>query len=169
MGNDTLITDDAALKLTEGQGAGYDLVRSSVSYALNDNVENLELLGRHNTNGKGNALANSIEGNSGDNVLSGKGGADTLDGHAGKDILHGGASSDTFVFSTGSGKDVIADFENGLDKIDLQDFHAVSDFADLQAHHLKVSGDDLIIRYGHDSITISNMGKADLDVSDFQF
>lgn len=169
MGNDILITDDAATRLTERAGAGHDLVRSTVSYTLNGNVENLELLGHNDTTGKGNALANYMLGNSGDNVLYGKAGSDVLIGAGGNDLLFGGASSDAFVFATGSGKDVIADFTNGVDYIKLSDLTAATDFADLKAHHLKVSGDDLVIHYGQDSITISNTDKADLDATDFQF
>lgn len=73
-------------------------------------------------------------GNNGGNVLNGGAGADKLDGGAGgdviiggagKDIMTGGTSSDTFVFKTatetGSGwnRDVITDFQHGVDKIDL--------------------------------------------------
>ncbi|WP_064691461.1 choice-of-anchor Q domain-containing protein [Rhizobium aegyptiacum] len=73
-------------------------------------------------------------GNNGGNVLNGRAGADKLDGGAGadviiggagKDVMTGGTSSDTFVFKTatesGSGwdRDVITDFQKGVDKIDL--------------------------------------------------
>jgi Ca2+-binding RTX toxin-like protein len=49
----------------------------------------------------------------------GNGGSDTLDGGAGNDALHGGIGADTFMFSVASGKDVILDFQNNIDQIEI--------------------------------------------------
>jgi len=50
-----------------------DTVRSSVSFSLPGDVENLVLTGTSDINGTGNALANILTGNEGNNVLDGDG------------------------------------------------------------------------------------------------
>ena len=90
-GNDTYIVDnggDVVSEATAGTAGGVDLVKSSISYALGDNLENLTLTGTDNINGTGNALNNTITGNSGNN---------SLDGGGGVDILIGGAGDDTYT------------------------------------------------------------------------
>jgi Ca2+-binding RTX toxin-like protein len=115
-------------------------VRSSVSWTLGNNLENLTLTGVAAINGSGNALDNVLIGNAAANVLNGGAGNDRLDGGAGNDTLIGGAGTDTltggvgadrFVFSSLSelGKDgagdVILDFSRLQgDKIDLSKLDA---------------------------------------------
>ncbi|GFE49973.1 hypothetical protein So717_17260 [Roseobacter cerasinus] len=53
----------------------------------------------------------------GDDTIYGNDGNDTLDGGAGDDVLTGGQGADTFVFSVGSGQDVIEDFSLAEDLI----------------------------------------------------
>ena len=67
-----------------------------------------------------------LYGGSGKDTLEGGKGKDTLQGDAGKDIMFGGSSADTFVFTKTSDSkvkaskaDVIKDFEQGKDHIDL--------------------------------------------------
>jgi Ca2+-binding RTX toxin-like protein len=114
-------------------GAGTDVVQSSVSHALSDNVENLILTGTAAINGSGNALGNTLTGNAAANVLNGSAGNDILIGGAGNDMLIGGAGNDTFIFTalsdmgtTGAITDVINDFVRGQDKIDLGTLDAVT-------------------------------------------
>lgn len=80
---------------------------------------------------KGTAAADSLDGLGGNDVVRGYGGADTLDGGAGDDtlrgegggdVLIGGEGADTFAIRAGKwgeGDDVIADFQTGLDTVDL--------------------------------------------------
>jgi Ca2+-binding RTX toxin-like protein len=168
-GDDTLIVDDGKTKLVESKGEGNDTVESSASYKLGANVENLVLIGKGDINGTGNSDANELSGTNGDNVLVGRGGADTLNGHRGDDILSGGAGSDLFLFSKGSGHDVIKDFKPGEDHIDVSGLNGIVDFDEMIAHHLKVSGDDLVIHAGNDSITLEHVSKAALDFHDFYY
>ena len=71
-----------------------------------------------------------LSGGSGRDVLRGGAGYDDLDGGSGADLLHGGRGADAFVFRwgddsrPGSGADVIRDFQEGLDIIDLGDLDA---------------------------------------------
>ena len=61
-------------------------MRSSVTYTLAANVENLVLTGAAAINGTGNALDNMLTGNAGNNTLDGGLGADTMAGGLGNDI-----------------------------------------------------------------------------------
>ncbi len=56
----------------------------------------------------------------GNDTLDGGNGNDTLIGGGGNDALTGGNGNDTFVYSSGEGFDVIDDFQNGIDKIDIR-------------------------------------------------
>jgi Ca2+-binding RTX toxin-like protein len=88
LGNDIYVVDNAGDLVTEGFNEGTDEARSSIDYALTDNVENLTLTGSANINGTGNGDANTITGNTGNN---------TLDGGAGADTLIGGLGNDTYL------------------------------------------------------------------------
>lgn len=76
-GNDTYYVNNESDIVTERQGEGIDTVRSTVSYNLSANVENLILDGSTSINGIGNALDNVLTGNSANNSLYGGAGSDT--------------------------------------------------------------------------------------------
>lgn len=67
----------------------------------------------------GGGGADRIFGGNGNDELDGGGQGDTLAGGRGDDILTGGGGADTFVFGRMAGNDVITDFGNGADNIDL--------------------------------------------------
>ena len=52
-------------------------------------------------------------------------------GTSGDDTLTGGAGADTFFFGLNQGNDVVTDFANGEDFIDLTQFPTISSFSDL--------------------------------------
>lgn len=93
-GDDTYVVDDTGDVVTEVVNSGADTIRSSISYALPDNVERLELIGTEAIDATGNDAGNALVGNLGDNVLRGLAGDDTLDGGAGNDVLEGGHGHD---------------------------------------------------------------------------
>ncbi|MBF4102889.1 hypothetical protein INT80_11385 [Gallibacterium anatis] len=82
------VVDNSGDKVIEANESGYDIVKSTISYQLADNVEELQLLSASAINGTGNRLNNRIVGNSGNNVL---------DGGLGDDILIGGEGNDTYL------------------------------------------------------------------------
>ena len=118
LGNDTYIVDEAGDFVTENLLEGNDTVKSSITYSLNENVENLTLTGTANINGTGNALDNTLTGNDASNLLNGAtgndqlfggSGNDTLIGATGDDVLKGGIGNDTYELNLGDGQDVIDD------------------------------------------------------------
>jgi len=88
-----VIVEDATL--TE-----VDLVKSSATYTLGANLENLTLIGSASVNGTGNTQDNVLTGNIGNNSLDGSGGNDTLDGSFGTDTLIGGAGNDYYILNS---------------------------------------------------------------------
>lgn len=126
IGNDIYILHSRQQTVAEFANEGTDTVRSTVDYALGENVENLTLQEYPvfflpgPLVGTGNDLENVLIGNSEDNVLSGRNGNDTLWGgsgiyrdseaiRSGSDLLIGGAGNDTYLFRVGDGIDMIDD------------------------------------------------------------
>lgn len=114
-GNDIYKVDDALDNVQESASAGIDLVQSTVSFTLRDNVEALQLLNSASLSGTGNAAANLLQGNAAANLLNGAAGNDILQGAAGADnlqdtignnLLYGGAGDD--ILNAGSGNDFLA-------------------------------------------------------------
>jgi Ca2+-binding RTX toxin-like protein len=64
--------------------------------------------------------ADQLFGEWGDDTLFGDAGADSIDGGIGADHLSGGADSDRFIFRGNFGNDIVLDFEDGSDKLDLR-------------------------------------------------
>ena len=85
VGNDLYFVDNVGDTVQENLDAGKDTVKSSVTYTLAVNVENLILTGASALNGTGNTLKNVLTGNAGANILNGLSGADTMIGGLGND------------------------------------------------------------------------------------
>lgn len=123
-GDDTYAVENAADQVLELAGEGTDLVGSSISYTLTDNVENLTLTGDEHISGWGNAATNIIRGNYRDNALDG--------GSAGNDALLGGLGNDSYIVShagvtvverTGEGHDTVYAFINFALGANLEDLN----------------------------------------------
>jgi VCBS repeat-containing protein len=121
-GNDSYFVDDIGDQVSENLNDGTDLVYSTITYTLGDNVESLVLLAPadpsigQDINGTGNELDNRIDGNSGNNILSGLDGNDAFFGWGGTDTLIGGAGDDTYY--VGNGSDVIIEnLDEGTDVV----------------------------------------------------
>jgi Ca2+-binding RTX toxin-like protein len=96
-GNDTYEVDNIADVIVEIAGGGVDTVRSTITYTVAANLENLTLDGTDAISGTGNDVRNVMVGNSAANTLSGQGGNDFIDGGEGADALIGGIGDDTYV------------------------------------------------------------------------
>ena len=117
IGSDIYLVDSVADVVTELAGQGIDTVRSSVDYALKANFETLILTGTLGIGGVGNSAANTITGNSGNNTIRGAGGHDVLTGAGGNDTFKYNAITDSGL--TAGTRDVISDFVQSADRIDL--------------------------------------------------
>ena len=108
-GNDTFVVDNTLSSVVEALNAGTDEIRSSVSYTLGANVENLTAIGAAKVTLTGNTLANVLTANNAGNRLIG--GA-----NGGIDSLVGGAGNDTFVVS--SAGSTVTDTLGGIDLVE---------------------------------------------------
>jgi len=119
----------------------------------------------------------TLFGNDGNDSLDGGNGNDILVAGAGNDTLTGGAGADIFVIDPNSGNVVITDFENGVDRMDIQAFNInVNDpFAGQYQGYLSNVGNDTIITF-YDmanngaqvaEITLQNFDYTLIDVTDY--
>ncbi len=109
----------------------------------------------------------TIFGGTGDDTILGEGGIDRLGGGRGDDVLTGGTFGDTFVFRRGWGDDVVTDFVNGQDKVDLSAFHFTG-FAAVNARAVAVPGGLLLdfATAGGGTLFLVGMTKALFDATD---
>lgn len=78
--------------------------------------------------------------------------------------LHGGAGADRFQFFAGHRVDLIADFQNGMDKIDF--FSGPTRFEDLA---FVQSGANTVIQHAGSRIIVADADVGEFDRSDFWF
>lgn len=116
---------------------------------------------------EGGAGADDLDGGAGNDSLFGGEGNDLLNGGAGDDVLTGGAGSDIFEIYPGSGRDVITDFTNGVDRIEIDGFGRSAVEALIGAAR-QVGGDVVLDLGAGRSITLQDFRLADLDLADFR-
>jgi serralysin len=149
-GVDFIIASNKANHISTG--AGNDFVDGNGG---NDRIN----LGSGNDVGLGGAGRDQISGGSGN---------DTINGDSGNDHLCGGAGRDVFVFGTNAGRDIVADFRNGQDQIDLTAL-GLTQFADLSAR-IAAKGHDTVISLGeHGNVTLKGVAVGQIDAGDFIF
>jgi Ca2+-binding RTX toxin-like protein len=108
-----------------GAAGGRDLVTSSVSYVLGDQLDDLLLTGIGAIDGTGNGLGNTLTGNGAANRLEGGDGNDRLTGAAGADLLIGGAGDDVFIIDAAD--TVVEALDGGFDTVESTGSHALPD------------------------------------------
>ncbi len=149
VGNDIYVIDTVSDTILENTGEGSDTVRTSISYSLGGNLENLTALSTSNLSLTGNSLNNIITGNSGNNVLVGGAGADTLNGGLGVDTVRYVASSAAVNVNLGTnvniGDAAAGDIIYNIEQIEGSNFNDTITGG--------VSGDVLIGLNGSDSLT----------------
>lgn len=109
--------------------------------------------------GSGN---DDLNGGIGRDILKGGSGHDTLIAGRGKDRLTGNTGDDTFVFKHRDGANVIRDFGNGNDVIEIQ--HGARGMRGLT---FSQDGDDVRIAYAQTTIIVRDWEVEDLQSEDF--
>lgn len=156
-GNDILLISGNSSGDFFNGGADFDTLRAMGANAIFDftKLSNIEAIdaagftGMKATATSGNDIidlgsflvtgALRIEGGSGNDVITGSAASETLVGGSGKDTLTGGLGADVFDFNartesgTGTAWDLITDFAQGLDIIDLSTIDANGSFAESTA------------------------------------
>jgi Ca2+-binding RTX toxin-like protein len=153
-GTDTLIVDFSAATgavsinaLAGTAAAGYAGNISGLGIATFAGVENFKI----------------TSGSSHDIIMTGAGN-DVINAGAGNDVISGGEGADTFVFELGSENDVISDFEQGVDMIDVSGYG----FVDFNALTINIGTEDSVIDFGAgDTVTVLDV--VNLEMSDFNF
>lgn len=117
------------------------------------------------TNGR-----DQIVGGAGNDQLRGGAGRDILVDGAGADTLWGQAGADVFVFGTDGQADQIADFERGLDRMDLS---GMGRFYTAEALNVTPTATGAEIRLGDERLTIVTSDRRplqlqELDISDLR-
>lgn len=102
-------------------------------------------------------------GGAGNDTLNGFDEDDRLDDGSGSDLLMGGHGADTFVLATDGASDRIVDFENGVDRIDLNAAFASLIITTLSAGHVQVvhSGEVLLVEDAAHLLTAGDLTAAD--------
>jgi trimeric autotransporter adhesin len=106
-GDDVYGVNSTSDIVVEHASEGTDEVRSTVTYTLGADIENLQLMESSAISGTGNVLDNVITGNSAINKLTGLGGNDTLNGGLGADTMIGGLGDDTYYVD--NAKDIVTE------------------------------------------------------------
>ncbi|SFI38684.1 calcium-binding protein [Albimonas pacifica] len=129
----------------------------------------------------GGAADETFVGGAGDDLLRGQGGedelyggddADNLVGGRGDDRLVGGAAGDFFRFGRRTDDDLITDFQNGLDRIDLSRLVITGDeLTAIKDASKTLSGNSVMVDLdklgGDGSIQIIGLTKAQMTLDDF--
>ena len=144
------------------------------SWGNNDTIKDFESASGSGTGDDtmlGSNDSNTLQSYGGDDKLYGRGGNDKLrggdgedyfDGGHGADLLWGGDDEDVFHFDRGEGIDVIKDFENNVDTIELDNFGFAS-VAEALAEASNVSG-NVIFDFGSDgTLIVENASIAQLE------
>ena len=178
-GNDTMEGNDGGDLINGGDGDdnlnGGNGLDSMLGGAGNDTMGGGEAAdvmygGDGNDSMLGWVANDLLFGNSGNDYLNGQSGEDTLNGGWGDDVLTGGTEADVFAFVIKSGDDVITDFENNADLIDLSAFNTT--FGAMQSAISAWGGGSLIdldAMGGEGSIWVQGTPVAYLNANDFIF
>lgn len=152
VGNDVLVGDVGNDVIIGGQGDDYLLGAEG-----NDTIW-------------GDVGQDILNGGSGQDLLLGGLGNDRLNGGAGGDRLLTGQGNDIVVYQPGSGNDVVFDFQQGADKIDLKSFFKDIPnfgFGDFQSR-VTFSGSTIDFGSG-DTLRLNQITASTLTASDFIF
>jgi Ca2+-binding RTX toxin-like protein len=114
---------------------------------------------------RGESGRDRLAGGFGNDTLAGGTGGDFLVADAGNDSLSGGSDADTFQFAARNGADVILDFEDGIDRIRINDA-AVDSLDDLNAEAVGAGGSHLRLSFHGTAVVVRDLDLADFGAAD---
>jgi Ca2+-binding RTX toxin-like protein len=158
-GDDTL-TGDANENVLQGYEGG-DILRGG-----GGDDELIGFDGDDDLNGGGGV--DVLDAGAGNDFIGGDGGADTIFDGAGDDVVTGDAGKDV-LFWSGLGQDIFTDFEDGREKVHINDVAGVDDFSDLT---LSITADGWVkVSYGDgaNSLILAGITAGHVSASDFIF
>lgn len=157
-----ILANETAIDATEAGGhvdvVNFGLIHGDVDLSTaNDSYDG--------THGQ---VTGTVDGGAGHDVLTGGFASDALAGGAHDDQLTGGYGGDVFVFRKADAEsaDVITDFEDGLDRIDVSDFG----FSGASDIGVEQDGQDAVLTFADDNtVTLLGIDAADIGAGDFLF
>lgn len=168
------ITDKHAVTLTIIDTDGYDTL--DLRTDTHDQRIDLRPEGISDVYGKtGNlviardTMIGQVIAGKGNDFIRGNDGPNRLVGWTGDDVMMGGAGNDRFAFYPNDGHDMILDFTQGEDKIDLRFLPAITSIEDLSR---KDTDEGLVIYLTDDqsdSVTLIGLERTDMAAGDFLF
>jgi Ca2+-binding RTX toxin-like protein len=114
-GNDVFRLSNRTIEIVETATGGHDRVESTVTWVLDDSLEDLRLLGSSDARAYGHDGANELIGNDGNNRIVAYDGNDTLRGGRGEDALVGGVGNDHYY--RGPGDTIVEQASQGTDTV----------------------------------------------------
>jgi Ca2+-binding RTX toxin-like protein len=183
-GNDVFYIGEAGDAVADG-GAGVDkaLINNAAGVSVNAGawlgVEQINgFTGSDAIDATGMATGIAMVGAAGDDTLTGGNAVDRLFGGLGNDVLTGGAGNDVlsgadgadiFAFGNGFGADYVADFTEGLDRLDFTANTDVTDLADLVLTQVGLNTFVTLAAGGLDRVNLVGVTASTLDATDFIF
>lgn len=107
----------------------------------------------------GGQFGDLLIGGAADDDMRGGDGGDVITDGAGDDILRGGAGADIFVMAQDGCADIIADFQPGIDRIDLSGWSFLRNATQLQVTPLATGAE---IRFGQEVLIVQTVDSAPL-------
>ena len=158
-GDDIVVSGDRGNDMVYGQD-GDDVLRGGADNDFLDGGAGADRL-------VGDRGDDALQGGAGDDVLIGHFGDDFLIGGDGYDRLVGGDGADTFHVQGSQGVDVVADFQQGVDMIDLS-FYDIGSFEQVQMREAAAGGVAIDLSdQGGETVLVRNVEIDDLSAEDF--
>ncbi len=134
---------------------------------INGGAGEEEIRGRSgNDTLNGNGGDDRLRGDKGDDVLNGGSGNDRLRGDHGNDTLTGGTGSDRFIFNFQGGNDIVTDYDDAADRLDVSNFGF--DNAQQVIDNADQVGDDVVITLMNGiTVRLEDTSVSELDAGDF--
>jgi Ca2+-binding RTX toxin-like protein len=167
-GDDTILGGKGNDTANGGQGSDTLDLGDGNDTGRGGEGDDVILGGKGNDTISGDEGDDALVGNDGKDNLNGGEGDDELTGGLGNDSLTGGLGEDQFIFSGKVGKDIITDFEQGVDTIVLSGYGSFEDVASVIENGFKQVGNNVVLKVKEiGSVTFLNQQLSDFDESDF--